>query len=137
MVFFHSGHTASMALLPEVNGQKRVVLLGGIEKNRQVIQGGSHYRQVLNGNDLVIFFLYTCMTHPVIFLPQTTESPSDTVAVLNPDSMTVDNSKDSNGNISTIVLNPRYRYSFTYSTSSLGFILYIRAALFPPKGHQQ
>ena len=88
MVFFHSGHTASMALLPEVNGQKRVVLLGGIEKNRQVIQAGSHYRQVLSGNDLVIFFLYTCMTHPVIFLPQTTESPSDTVAVLNPDSLT-------------------------------------------------
>ncbi|XP_078331514.1 uncharacterized protein LOC111130385 [Crassostrea virginica] len=47
---------SSMALLPEVNGQKRVVLLGGVEKNRQVIQ--------------------------------TTESPSDTVAVLNPDSMT-------------------------------------------------
>ena len=34
-----------MALLPEVNGQKRVVLLGGVEKNRQVIQAGSHYRQ--------------------------------------------------------------------------------------------
>ena len=35
---------SSMALLPEVNGQKRVVLLGGVEKNRQVIQAGSHYR---------------------------------------------------------------------------------------------
>lgn len=47
---------SSMALLPEVNGQKRIVLYGGIEKNRQVIQ--------------------------------TTESPADTVVVLDPDSMT-------------------------------------------------
>lgn len=47
---------SSMALLPEVNGQKRVVLYGGVEKNRQVIQ--------------------------------TTESPADTVVVLDPDSMT-------------------------------------------------
>lgn len=40
--FYCSSRTySSMALLPEVNGQKRIVLYGGIEKNRQVIQAGS------------------------------------------------------------------------------------------------
>ena len=57
-----------MALLPEVNGQKRVVLLGGVEKNRQVIQAGSHYRQEFSGNYLVIFFQYTCICMNHIFI---------------------------------------------------------------------
>lgn len=78
-----------MALLPEVNGQKRVVLYGGIEKTRQVIQ-------VHNVDEIMLMKI---TKHTSMFLQledmlsynstlQTTEAPADTVVVLDPDSMT-------------------------------------------------
>lgn len=78
---------SSMALLPEVNGQKRVVLYGGVEKNRQVIQ--------------------------------TTESPADTVVVLDPDSMTWTTRKTT-----TSVSFPAKRASAAMTSSSSGLYMF-------------
>lgn len=59
-----------MALLPEVNGHKRVMLYGGVEKNRQVIQAGS-----ISETSSEFSFLRVCKLivsisseHPAIFL---------------------------------------------------------------------
>lgn len=78
---------SSMALLPEVNGQKRVVLYGGVEKNRQVIQ--------------------------------TTESPADSVVVLDPDSMTWTTRKTT-----TSVSFPAKRASAAMTSSSSGLYMF-------------
>ena len=96
-----------MALLPEVNGQKRVVLLGGVEKNRQVIQAGSHYRQEFSGNYLVISF----SIHVYVWITSLFYLADDRITIRHSRGIEswfhdVDNSKDNNGNKFTIALNP-------------------------------
>ena len=137
MVSFHLGHTAVWLCFRKWTDKSEWCCLEGSRK----IDKSSRQGLKINKNKVEIaclFFLISFCKH--VWNTTFFSLADDRITIRHSRGIEswfhdVDNSKDNNGYISTIALNPNTPI-FTYCPSLVRFILYFRAARFPPKGHQ-